>query len=216
MKREGLIFSRLQNFKKIRYPQFIKDILLELGFDTAASLNCIKKSTIQDIEKFVNNKLDLLKDTKYIDETGNLKKTPFKFMFGHELLILNIPQDIKEYNSRKKVPTSDIASIEKLKLIFIERTKQFAQKKNITLTLNSEDLSNFEPSDNCMKCEAKCPFCPKKTICMFDTSWKLSNYNKHIISCAKKIAIQTTPIQPRIERASEPSALLLELKNALP
>lgn len=213
MKREGLIFSQLQNFKKVKYPGFIRNILIATGFDTAAALRCIKKSTIEEIERFVNNKTDfsdLLKDSSYIDERGNLKKTPFKFMLGHEILILNLPEDVKEYKLRK-VQKSEILKIEELKLSFIERTKKFAQKKNITLTINSEDLTKFEKSNTGIKCEAKCPFCAVKTICTYDSSWKLSNYNKHIISCARKNARVSSQI-----KRSEPTAVLKELQNQLP
>lgn len=219
MKRKGRIFIQLQRFKKNRYPQFIKEILLGSGFDTAAALRCIKKSTIAEIEKFVSNRTDLLKGTDYVDDQNRLKNTPFKFMLGHEILILSFPEDIKEYyNSEKKERKSEIPPIDELKLSFAERTERFARSKNIALTLNSEELSKlvskFEKSDNSVKCQVKCPFCNVKTNCLFDSSWKLSNFNKHIISCTKKNATQNIT-GLRIERA-QPTAVLKELKNALP
>lgn len=218
MKRKGIIFAQLQFFKKSKYPDFLKKILIETAFDTAAALRTIKKSIIEEIEIFVNQRTDLsdlLKDTSYIDETGNLKKTPFKFMLGHESLLLRLPNDVEEYLSKKEVRKSEIPAIEDIKLLLIEKINNFARDKNIELTLSSEDISKFTKSNNCVKCEANCPFCSRKICCSFYSSWKLSNYNKHIISCAKKAARPNSRPNPQIERAT-PAVVLQELQNALP
>lgn len=94
MQRNELIVRDLEKFKKIKYPEFLKIILIETGFDTAAALQTIEKKLIGDIEKVVNEKTFLLKGTNYVTETGNLKNTPFKFMLGHESLILRLPKRI--------------------------------------------------------------------------------------------------------------------------
>lgn len=126
MKRIGLVFARIENFKKIKYPVFLKNILIETAFDTAAALKAIKQSTIENIEQFVSNRLDLLANTNYIDETGNLRKTPFKFLPGHEALILSLPNYVDDYLCKKK---KDIPAIEHLKLSLMEKIKEFAIKK---------------------------------------------------------------------------------------
>lgn len=210
VKRKGIIFSHLQNFKKFKYPEFIKKILIEAAFDSPATLRTIEKSVVEKIETFVNNKTDLLKGTIYVDEAGNLKKTPFKFMPGHESLILGFPKDIDEYLSNKKLTKSEIPKIDDLKKLFIERVKTFAETKKLTFTLNSEDLSKFVRNNNRVKCEANCPFCQARTSCTFDSSWKITNYYKHIVSCAKKV----TTTRSLIERASP--AVLSQLQNVLP
>lgn len=211
MKRKGIIFSRLQIFKKSKYPDFLKNILIETAFDTAAALRTIKKSTIDEIEKFVSERTDLLRDTSYIDETGNLKKTPFKFMLGHESLLLRLPNDVEEYLSTEKVPKKEILAIDDLKLLLIEKICKFSRNKNIQFTLSAEDLSKFSQINNCFKCEVNCPFCSSKIGCTFNSSWKLSNYYKHIVACVQKAARPNL----QIERAS-PAAVLQELQNVLP
>lgn len=214
MKRKAIIFSQLQNFKKSKYPEFLKNILIETAFDTAAALRTINKSTIEEIEKIVNQRTNLLKDTSYIDETGNLIKTPFKFMLGHESLLLRLPNDVDAYLSRKTKSICEIPTIDDLKVSFVERIKIFAERKNIALTLSSVlgsvNLSEFTHKENIVKCVANCPFCLIKICCSYKSNWKICNYNKHILSCAEKAA----RLNPQIERAT-PAVVLHELKNAL-
>lgn len=152
-----------------------------------------------------------LKDSNYLDENGNLKQNPFKFMLGHESLILNLPVDVEEYLSEKKTQKKEIPKIEDLKQSFIERVNNFSNGKKIELNLNCVNLSKFIQNKNCVKCEAKCPLCSVKITCTFDSSWKISNYTNHIVLCAQK----TVRLVPPIERAN-PSAVLLELHTVLP
>lgn len=210
MKRKAIIFSQLQSFKKSKYPEFLKNILIETAFDTAAALRTINQSTIEEIEKLVNQRTNLLKDTSYIDETGNLKKTPFKFMLGHESLLLRLPNDVDAYLSQKTKPICEVPAIDDLKVSFVERIKKFAEKKNIALTLSSVNLSEFTHKENIVKCVANCPFCLTKICCSYKSNWKICNYNKHISSCAEKAARPN----PQIERAT-PAVVLQELQNAL-
>lgn len=65
MKRAPIIFTRLEKKNKNRYPIFIKNILVEAGFDSAAALRTIDKSAIENIEKFVDENVTLVKETKY-------------------------------------------------------------------------------------------------------------------------------------------------------
>lgn len=211
MKRKGVIFSHLQTFKKSKFPQFIKEILISTGFDTAISLQSIRKATIEELERIITNNTDLLKNTEYLNETGNLKKTPFKFMLGHETLILNLPNDVKEYLTRnKKQKEKEIPQIDELKLMFIERIKNFLRDHNINLTQNTEDLTKFEITGKVVKCAVKCPLCSNKVNCMFNSTWKISNYCKHIKSCVKKVETQ------RQIKRSVPAVVLRELESALP
>lgn len=60
MKRKGMIFTHLQNLKKIKYPSFVKRILIDTGFDTAATIRTLKKSSIASIEAEVNEKKRLV------------------------------------------------------------------------------------------------------------------------------------------------------------
>lgn len=80
MKRKGLILTHLESFKRVKFPIFIKNILIECAYDTVAALRTINNATILELEKFANKRLDLLKNTNYIDNTGKLKSDPLKFL----------------------------------------------------------------------------------------------------------------------------------------
>lgn len=211
MKRKGIIFAHLEQFKKCKYPVFIKNILIETAFDTAASLRAIKKCTIEVIENFVNDRTDLLKGTS--DNSGNLKNIPFKFLIGHEALILRLPNDVEEYLLSKNERKKEFPAIDELKKLFITRIKNFTENKHIELTLNPEDLSKFTNNKSCVKCVANCPICSSKIDCTYSTSWKISDYCKHIVTCAQNLA-QNNARPTQIQR-STPNVVIQEVRNAL-
>lgn len=204
MKRKAVIFTQLENFKKSKYPDFLKDILIANGFDTASALKILDNSNIAKIENKVNNKIELLKDTIYVDETGNLIENLFKFLLGHESILLNLPIDVDAYSKSKK-KSRQIPAIDKLKELFIERSKNFALKNKIQLTVSPDDLTNFTQTNSRAKCKVNCPICKKTKIsCVFELSWKLANFNRHIKLCAEKAA--TTTQNQQIQRASAEAA----------
>lgn len=212
MSRRGIIFGRIERFKKVKFPAFLKHILIESAFDSAAALKTIKKPTIGDIEQFVSKRLILLKKTVYIDETGNLKKNPFKFLPGHEALILNLPNDVDDY-LREKNKEKGIPAIGDLKLSLVERINIFANQNKLKIATDRIIITH---SNKQVKCFLKCPYCGVQLSLPFDSSWKLSNYKKHILCCVKKIV---QPPNLRIERASkraEPGAVLRTLQNVVP
>lgn len=139
MKRAPVIFSRLEKHNKNRYPIFIKNILIEAGYDSAAALKTIEKNSIEQIEKIVNENTILLKDTQYVNDNGQLKIVPFKFKVGHEALILNIPKDLIEYLSKKKIeqtrknPAENEAAgeinFDEIKKSLLNKVQQFFVKK---------------------------------------------------------------------------------------
>lgn len=95
-----------------------------------------KKEDIEIIEASVNKNIDLLKDSVYdsvyLDENGILKKTPFKFLLGHEALLLGIPKDVEEYlsNKKQKKESKNLPPpIDQLKVSLIKKVTEFAEKK---------------------------------------------------------------------------------------
>lgn len=164
MKRRGIIFARIENLKNFKFPIFLKNILIESAFDSAAALKTIKKESIAEIEQFVSTRLDLLKKTEYIDESGKLKSSPFKFLPGHAALISNLPDDTEDL-LRAKNKEKDIPSIEILKSTFAEKIKQFEQKNKIRVPT---DRTIITLSNNQAKCFLKCPYCDKKIRLLFD------------------------------------------------
>lgn len=209
MKRKGIIFARIENLKKFKFPVFIKNILIASAFDTAAALKTIKKESIADIEQFVSNRLDLLTKTEYIDQTGNLKTDSFKFLPGHEALILNLPKDTDDYlQEQNKV--KELPSIDNLKLSLVERINNFAQKNNLKIATDKTVITH---SKNQVKCALKCSICSRNfSISFLQSSWKLSNFQKHILLCAEK---NKRPQNILIQRAT-PTVTLLSFQNAVP
>lgn len=138
------------------------------------------------IENFVNKRTDLLIDSDYLDENGKLKASPFKFLLGHKSLILQLPVDVEEYLSLKKVKKSEIPAIKDLKDLLIQKINNFAETNKIEVRVKAEDFNNFTQNKNIIKCDAKCPFCLNKISCSYYSCWKLSNFNKHLLSCKQK------------------------------
>lgn len=209
MERSGLIFTRIEKVKKIKFPNFIKKFLFDSGFDSAAALKTIEKSTIDNLEEFVKNRLDLLKNSDYVNETEDLKKNPFKFLPGHRALILCLPKDIDHYLSEKekeKEKAKIIRTIEVLKSLLVKKLSDFATQNS--LQSHAQSVSAITQSNNKVKSFVTCPLCSAKICCTFNSSWKLSNYQKHIKSCVKK-----QPNRP-IQRV-EPASVLREVQNAL-
>lgn len=99
---------------------------------------------------------------------------------------MNIPLDLEKYlqsKSKKKNTTPDIRNI---KVLLEEKIKKYIENKRLDLTIRSDDFTSFSISDNVVKCLARCPICSIKVPCAYDSSWKNSNYCKHIVHCFDK------------------------------
>lgn len=214
MSRKGYIFTQIEKSNDCKYPSFIKKFLLQTAFDSTAALRTLDKNSIGQIEHFVNEHIECLKDTTYLDEIGRLKIKPFKYLPGHESLILNIPKNLDDHLAKKKEKSarkSNEPAVEELRNSFAEQIKNYCDKKNIKLALSFDDLSEISYTNNRVKCLAKCPFCSLKISCIYDSCWRASNYYKHIVGCARKSVSQA----PReIERA-DPKSVLSEVQNVL-
>lgn len=221
MKPRGLIFTRLEKFFKCKYPFFLKEILIETGFNSSAALRIISESSIETIEQYINDNLDQIKhyfaETLYLSENGNFKKSPFKFLIGHKSLILNIKKDLNEYLLKKKTKkteiSSEIPSTEQLKISFKNKVKNYIEQKKINVDLEKIVVSNFSFLNNRAKCFGQCPFCVKKIACYFDTCWRTSNFFKHILICLKKNTLLNNPPSnpPIVQRAI--SGILQQVEN---
>lgn len=219
MSRIGHIFTQIEKSNNCKYPDFIKKILIQTAFDSTAALRTLNKNSIGQIEQFIDEHIECLNETTYLDEIGQLKTKPFKFLPGHESLILNIPKEVNDHLAKKKqvksARKSDIPPVEDLKLLFAEQIKKYCAKKNIELASNSlDDFCEIFHANNRIKCLAKCWFCSFKVSCIYDSCWRASNYYKHIVGCARKSLGKSVRHIPPIERA-KPDGVLLELQNAL-
>lgn len=212
-----MIFAQLEKFNKVKYPQFIKRILIENGFETAAALKILNKSSVEHLERIVSENKDFfLKNTSYIDKDGQLKITPFKFKFGHETLLLNFPKDLSAYfeqkNNDKKLKISEL-NIEDIKISFVDKIVAYLSEKFIEGSVSPEYLSAFNKTTRNVKCLAKCLYCASQITCIFDSSWRISNYLKHIVACSQTTAnanatgSESIAIQSNIQRADDVSVL---------
>lgn len=100
----GSIYKKLEVFAGFKYPTFIKDILLNTGFDCEHAMKTIDENTVTIIEKKVElDHTNLLKGTTYEPELENSRENhlPFKFLIGHRALILGIPSTLDKYLKKK-------------------------------------------------------------------------------------------------------------------
>lgn len=78
----------------------MKNILIHCGFDCESTLSLLNEDAIDKIEKEVDIKKELIKNTIYEKKEGN-----FKFLIGHKQLILAIPETLAETIRAKKRKT---------------------------------------------------------------------------------------------------------------
>lgn len=68
--------------------------MTETGFNTESALNLLTKETIAEIEEYVNTNRSIIANTIYE------RKSDFKFLPGHRLLLLKFPEKIQSYNEK--------------------------------------------------------------------------------------------------------------------
>lgn len=88
---ENVIY-KLKKYLNEKIPADIIKILEFCAFENESSLMSIDNDAIVDIEMYVNENPQILKETSY----KNVNK--FKFKPGHRLLIIQLPQLIKNCN----------------------------------------------------------------------------------------------------------------------
>lgn len=89
-------FVDLEKILNEKIPHDILKILDGCYFDSAISLSSITSSTIDEIEQYVNENTDVVKNTSY---EGVL---PFKLKPGHKSFLLQLPIRLKESNFDNK------------------------------------------------------------------------------------------------------------------
>lgn len=94
----------LEKFAKEKFPPCIKLILISSGYDKLNSLRQIDAGKVGEIETFVNENKDLIKNLECCFKDQYQKLAVFKFLPGHKALVLGIPKQIEQMKSmvRKK------------------------------------------------------------------------------------------------------------------
>lgn len=227
MKRGTQVFANLEEYNGSKYPKFIKDVLKATAFDTLAALRVLGKNSIEQIESAVNANKTLVKDTVYVDDQGNFKNSPFKFLPGHEALLLSISVDIEKFLQKKSAKKSEKQKppIKDLKSQLMNKVNKYLKIRKIDLKIEFGDLTNFtsivRPNGNSrITCLARCPNCSNKLKCVYYSSWKNSNYCVHLLQCVKNKTIVTTnpsetfESQPKIQRVGDSSSISNILSEA--
>lgn len=181
-KKIGSIFSKLESFVGYKYPTFIKDILLNTGFDCEHALKTIDEKTIPTIEKKIElNHPHLLNGTIYESKLDS--HLPFEFLIGHRALILEIPSTLEKYLTRKiekKVKNSKEIEPQNLRVLLTNKIINNLKKKNINCEFEIENIGEFTQKENRFTCLVKCVFCSINTPCSFDKYWRIGNYSNHV------------------------------------
>lgn len=203
------LWSKLESFSGHKYPKEIKYILNICGFDSELSLKEIKEQTIESIEEIVNNNLsqnnseliEALKDSSYEG-----KPLPFKFLLGHKLLILSIPQNINSIaknKNRKKFENTQkdsekIIKPDELKNLLLVRLADYARKQKLIFEIKEEHIKKFSKIEKIVRCAVKCCYCDAERTCTFVTFWEISNITKHLKGHPEsrgERSVSSTPIE---------------------
>lgn len=225
MKRGTQVFANLEEYNGSKYPKFIKDVLKATAFDTVAALRVLGKNSIEQIESAVNANKTLVKDTVYVDDQGNFKNSPFKFLPGHEALLLSISVDIQKFLQKKSAKKSEKPPIKDLKSQLMNKVNNYLKIRKIDLKIAFGDLTNFTSivgsnGNSRITCMASCPNCSIKVKCVYYSSWKNSNYCVHLLQCVKNKTIVTTnpsetsESQRKIQRVGDSSSISNILSEA--
>lgn len=185
-KKTGSIFRKLETFVGFKYPSFIKDILLNTGYDCEHAIQTIDEKSISTIEKKIeSDHPHLLKGTIYERKPEN--NLPFEFLLGHRALILEIPSTLAKYLKRKsdkktekKTKKFQEIELENLKVILINKIKNNLKYKKINCEFDIENIGDLSQRGNRVSCLVKCVFCETNTPCSFDEYWRITNYSNHV------------------------------------
>lgn len=93
------LFSKLEKSTNDKFPKCVKTILQAAGFNTINSLRSIDEETVKDIEKYIDENRDVLKNIDCCGKNQYLKTSKFVFLPGHKAFLINISKKIDEINN---------------------------------------------------------------------------------------------------------------------
>lgn len=176
-----------ENFCKGKVPSCLKKFLLEFGFDSDITIESINSDSIDTLEKHIDQRKSVLKNTVYKNCINDNK--PFEFKLGHRICLLGLPDRIREYKKSivpKKKEAKTLQSEEVLKNVIVEKLNGILNSLSADLTSDSlvsvADIFDFSEKDNICKCKVKCPLClteTKKFTCTYRGYWSVSNLKRH-------------------------------------
>lgn len=175
-----------------RIPAIVIDILEANGFDHALAVKQINTENIELIECNTTDNLGhILKDSIY-ENISN-----FRFLPGHKVSILALPELVDKYNSQKQPKVNSVENIEEIEVLseekkyslaktLIKKIEVYAVKVNLDdINLPAENVSSIDTCINragavSYKCTVKCPACEVKIPCLYNKNWQISNLENHL------------------------------------
>lgn len=88
----------------------LKSILIQSGFDNAASLMCINDTHIENVEKFVEENRSLVEEMKCGHANSYSSMNQFKFLPGHRAILLDWCQNKLKSDAESKKFTVENAA----------------------------------------------------------------------------------------------------------
>lgn len=133
-------WSDFENYCNTKYPTVLKKNLQESGIDQVLFTD-INEEIIKQIEEAVNENKNCLKNSVYAHFCD--KGEPFKFLFGHRLCLLNLPQkyiEFREHLKLKKKLRKECISNLKIRKISIHNNNNELDNESVSGPLRLQNL----------------------------------------------------------------------------
>lgn len=218
------------------FPKVIKDILQLCTIDQS-TISENNDKVITDIETEVNKNKWVLRNSNYANVYE--ENEDFRFLFGHRLLLLSLPQKYKTFcENRKKekkskklralklkcqllsqssaelcdeVNESETLDPQGVKQLLLNRLNNYAHNKLADKYKITElDVKKFKLKGVEGHCKVECPYCKKEQSCTFNSRWIISNFNKHVKSHLESHIIDEQTIVITVPSANEITSKIAE------
>lgn len=163
----------MEKLNREKYPECVKQLLFECGYDKMLSLQELDAEKLNKIEKHINENRHFIEKLNCCNAETYKTQRDFHFIPGHEAIILGIPAQIRKYNENrleksKLAKTKPHMSEEILKNLLITSLEKYATKVGFPLppgVISDRNILNFRQEmlaqKEFYKCTFSCPFCAK-------------------------------------------------------
>lgn len=198
------IIEKLKTYLGGNFPLNIDRIIIFCGYDTELALSNINEEDIKEIEFYVNENKQILKN-----EINDIRDDQeFKLKPGHKKFILGLPKKIKELKNKnknngaknKEIETDNIivqfdqTPDDQFKQKLITKIKQFCAKKSVPLDFNYSNINKWQQVNGKPKCKISCCLCGSEISYDFISYWRISNLQDHLKGHFKTIEIEVVDI----------------------
>lgn len=214
------VFASLEKKIGDKIPKIIKHILELSSYDSKGTLQLICGDSITEIECFVNENYERIRNS--FEETAYDNINPFKFTPGHRALILSFPNHIKKSNHRERIQNNENLVVradddDKLKKQLVDKLEKYSKNRGFEFGFTLENIKNFhfKEEKNKYKCEILCSKCSKLTPCHYKKHWEVSNLIKHFKDKHIEVVITATNVnnQNRILLLQQQTSSAIEFLN---